>query len=226
MGKDIAQQAARPRAPARGGRHSSIREMRREQLIRSTIESIARRGFAETTLANVADGAGLSRGIVNFHFDTKEALLEDTLRYLANEYRAAWQRALARAGPAPAQRLHALLMADFEPAVCNRKKIAVWFAFWGESKSRPTYLRHCGAWDQEYIDVLAGLCAAIIEEGAYRGVQARLAATGIAALTDGLWLDLLLDPASFSRDTAREICMTFVAGLFPRHFGGQDVKAG
>ena len=45
--------------------------------VRTTIASIARRGFADTTLAHVADGAKLSRGIVNFYFRSKEELLVD-----------------------------------------------------------------------------------------------------------------------------------------------------
>ena len=195
------------------------RERRREQLIRSTIDSIARRGFAETTLANVADGAGLSRGIVNFHFKSKDGLLAQTLDYLSEEYAAAWRRALERAGEAPAERLEALLMADFEPSVCNRKKIAVWFAFWGESKSRPTYLRTCGAHDQAYHEQLRRLCQAVIDDGGYDHVDADGAATMISATTDGLWLDLLLSPESFSRERGRELTRMLLAGLFPRHFG-------
>ena len=69
----VSRAAAAPEGEART--RPETRERRREQLIRSTIDSIARRGFAETTLANVADGAGLSRGIVNFHFKSKDALL-------------------------------------------------------------------------------------------------------------------------------------------------------
>ena len=83
--------------PARG--RAATKALRRQQLIDSTIESIAKRGFSETTMADVADGAGLSRGIVNFHFKSKEMLLVETLHYLAVEYREAWTRALEKAGP-------------------------------------------------------------------------------------------------------------------------------
>ncbi len=107
------------------GRAAS-KALRRQQLIKSTIDSIAKRGFADTTLANVADGAGLSRGIVNFHFKSKNILLIETLKHVAEEYRTAWNRALANAGPGTAEALQALVLADFEPGVCNRKKIAVW----------------------------------------------------------------------------------------------------
>ena len=58
--------------PEKRGRKAS-KETRRQQLIEATIDSLAKRGYSETTMADVADGAGLSRGIVNFHFESKES---------------------------------------------------------------------------------------------------------------------------------------------------------
>lgn len=197
---------------------TASKEFRRQQLVDSTIESIAKRGFAETTLANVADGAGLSRGIVNLHFQSKEALLIATLQYLADEYRDRWSRALAAAGPGAADKVRALVAVDLDPAICNRKKIAVWYAFWGESKSRPTYRRLCEQRDQEYVDVLCDLCRDIAEDGGYDDLDPVLIAKGISALTDGLWLDLLVTPKQFDRESAKQICLTYLAGVFPRHF--------
>ena len=73
------------------------RHARRLQLIESTIDSLAARGYAETTLADVAKGAGLSRGIVNFYFESKEKLLVATLQHMAEEYSTHWRSALAKA---------------------------------------------------------------------------------------------------------------------------------
>src|SRR5919109_4630275 len=72
------------------GRKAS-KEARRQQLIEATIDSLAKRGYSETTMADVADGAGLSRGIVNFHFESKEKLLVATLQYMADEYARHWR---------------------------------------------------------------------------------------------------------------------------------------
>src|SRR5690606_12335101 len=102
------------------GRKAS-KAVRRQQLIEATIDSLATRGFSGTTMADVTDGAGLSRGIVNFHFDSKETLLVETLRSLADEYSAHWRNALARARPDPASRLWALVAADFDRQICNRR---------------------------------------------------------------------------------------------------------
>jgi len=204
----------RPNAP----KARAAKEVRREQLIKSTIDSIAKRGFADTTLANVADGAGLSRGIVNFHFRSKEALLVATLEHLADEYRTAWLGALERAGAQPAERITALVRTDFDPALCTRKKLAVWYAFWGESRSRPTYLHICGERDREHFEVLLGLCQALIEQGGYRGLQARQVASGLTSMSDGLWLALLIHWGQFERREALDTCFAYLASLFPRHF--------
>src|SRR6476646_4624902 len=79
------------------GRKAS-KEVRQLQLIEATIDSLAKRGYAETTMADVADGAGLSRGIVNFHFESKEKLLIATLQHMYDEYSQHWRAALQKAG--------------------------------------------------------------------------------------------------------------------------------
>ena len=96
-----------------------------------------------TTLTDVASLAGLSHGLVNFHFQSKEKLLSETLLFLAEEYRANWTAALANAGPTPAERLDAMLRADFTPAICTPAKLSAWCAFWGEAQCRPLYQEQC-----------------------------------------------------------------------------------
>ncbi len=198
-------------------RRTESKALRRQQLIDSTIDSIAKRGFAETTLADVAAGAGLSRGIVNFHFESKEQLLIETLRHLSEEYRRNWQKALDRAGKSPIEGLLALIDADFDPAVCNRKKVAVWYAFWGEAKSRPTYLKLCADRDEAYSQMMRAMIADLVQEGPYPGVDPDLVVTGIAAMTDGLWLDVLLTPKTADRKQSIACVRLFLSGLFPRH---------
>ena len=63
------------------------REVRRQQLIDATIATLARVGFSRTTLTEVAATAGLSHGLIIFHFETKEKLLTETLQFMAREYR-------------------------------------------------------------------------------------------------------------------------------------------
>ncbi len=80
-------------------RRTASREERRRQLIDATMKCIARKGLSGTSIGDVASEAGLSQGIVNLHFDSKDNLLTETLRTLANEYRAVFDKTLAKAPP-------------------------------------------------------------------------------------------------------------------------------
>ena len=204
-----------PAAPA--NRREEAKERRRLELIDATIRSIAKRGFSETTLADVADLAGLSRGIVNFYFKSKDALFAETLRFLADEYRQAWRRALAKAGSDPAQRLRAMLMVNFEPRIFSRKKIAVWYAFWGEAKSRPAYLAVCEEKDREYREELDACVAAVARDGRY-ALDPLAASRSFDAITDGFWLDRLADPQCPEVEDFIAATDLMLATYFPKHF--------
>jgi TetR/AcrR family transcriptional repressor of bet genes len=204
------------------GKRTASKEERQLQLIQATIRSVAKNGLADTTMATISKEASLSQGIINLHFQSKERLLAETLRYITDEYRMVWKNALNSAGLSPAERLTALVEVYFKMPVCDRNKLAVWFAFWGESKSRPTYRKLCAARDIQYRRELSALCEEQIEEGDYKGLDAMMLATGLTAMAEGLWLDLLISPRSMTRGQARNICMAYLASVFPRHFSRQE----
>jgi TetR/AcrR family transcriptional repressor of bet genes len=198
-------------------KRTASKQQRREQLIRATIRSIARRGLSDTTMATVTREAKLSLGIVNLHFQSKDRLLIETLRYVADEYTRTWEKALENTGPSSTDRLRAIVDVDFSRPVCEANKLAVWFAFWGESKSRPTYRKICAERDQRYDEMLIGLCKDIIDEGPYPGTDPQVVATGLAAMSEGLWLDMLVSPESTSSEQAKAICLAYLASVFPKH---------
>jgi AcrR family transcriptional regulator len=201
------------------------KEVRRHQLIEATIDTLARKGYAELTLADVAKIAGLSVGIVNFHFESKEKLLVETLKTLAEDYRGNWQEALRRGGPRPADKLVALLAADFNERICSQRTLAAWCAFWAEAQSRPTYQEHCSSNDAEYSALTLDLCARIIRDGNYP-YDARLIARALDALLEGLWLDLMTMEKPYTLGEALETVYASLSAIFPRHFDASgNVKA-
>ena len=201
---------------------TASKQARQTQLIKATIRSIAKHGLSDTTMAKVAKEAGLSQGIINLHFQSKDRLLVETLRFVADEYKQAWQQALENGGKSSAEKLTAVIEADFGKVVCDRNKLAVWFAFWGESKSRPIYRKICTALDEEYDEMLTRLCADLIREGGYSGIDSEPIATALSAMGEGLWLDLLVAPESMDREVAKATCMAYLAAVFPNHFGSSS----
>ncbi len=205
----------------RRGRKAS-KETRRQQLIEATIDSLAKRGYAETTLADVADGAGLSRGIVNFHFESKEKLLIATLQFMADEYAAHWNAALEKAGEATSSKVWALVAADFDRKICTKRKLAAWCAFWGEAKSRPTYQALCGARDVKYQDLIVALCAQLKAEASY-SYDAETIALALSAMMEGLWFRLMMGDG-LTREKAHAAAVEYLVTVFPGHMTHQGPK--
>lgn len=198
------------------GRKAS-KEVRQLQLIEATIDSLAKRGYSETTMADVADGAGLSRGIVNFHFESKEKLLIATLQHMYDEYSAHWRAALQKAGDDPARQLQVLVWADFDRSICNKRKLAAWCAFWGEAKSRPTYQALSSSRDAYYQQVFIDLCATLKQSGGY-AYEPQVMALALSAMLEGLWLRLMMGTEDTTRETALQAANAFLAVAFPKHY--------
>ena len=211
--------------PDLGGERKSrkaSKETRQQQLIEATIDSLAKRGYSDTTLANVADGAGLSRGIVNFHFESKEKLLVSTLQYMSDEYASHWNNALEKAGPRPAEKIWSLVNADFDRRICTKRKLAAWCAFWGEAKSRPTYQALCGASDLNYQKTFVELCTELKADGGYE-YDPEPMALGICSMMEGLWFRLMMNDG-LTRERALTAAKEYVAAVFPKHIATSGVK--
>ena len=205
-------------AAVRSSRRTATREERRQQLILATIKTISKKGIGSTTLADVAQEAGLSQGIVNLHFRAKDNLLNETLQYLAEDYKAQFDSTLEKSGPEAAEKLLAMMEMDLKPSICDRQKLAVWFAFWGEVKSVPTYQKICEAYDRGYDDAISGLCQQVIDEGGYENVSAQVVTDALSSMTDGLWLSYLVSPKGFDREEAMDAVYSYLHAVFPDHY--------
>jgi TetR/AcrR family transcriptional repressor of bet genes len=200
-------------------RRTLARDQRRQQVIEATISVIASRGLARLTLTDVARAADISHGLVLFHFASKENLLAETLAYLADEYQRNWEAAVLAAGPGARDQLHAMIEADFHPAVTTPARLAAWCAFWGEAQSRPAYQDICGERDALQIARMETLCAALVQDGGY-ALDPVHAARILRLVVEGTWLDMITADTPYSSEDGRQTVSTALALCFPRHFEG------
>ena len=182
------------------------------RIIDAVVETVAAHGISGTTLANVAAAAGVSQGVLVFHFKSKDGLLTETLRRLSDEYRKAWEPALA--APDPLDRILGLVHADFGPEVCSARKLALWFAFWGEAGAQPLYSRICEEAEQVRYAAMVGACEAL--DG---GPDPVLLANSIDAMTDGLWLQMHIYGQSVNRAQALAKALGHLRLLLPDFAG-------
>jgi TetR/AcrR family transcriptional repressor of bet genes len=174
-------------------RRKGSREERRIQLIEATIEVLAQNGYARTTQTEVARKAGLSHGLVSFHFATKEKLLAETLAFIAEEYRQNWVGALEAAPADAARQLDALLRADFNPQICTQARLYAWCTFWGEAQSRPIYQQSCP-------------------------FDPVLVARMLRVAVEGVWLDMITMTNPYSAEEGLRSVHTCATAFFPAVF--------
>jgi len=199
-------------------RRALPKEVRQQQLIRATVNSIAKNGLSGTTMATITREAGLSMGIANLHFKSKDKLLAATLQHITSEYNNGQAEILASSTyKTLSDKLQALLDFQFSTNLVQRNKLAIWFAFWGEAKARPTYQKICSRSDVQAEGAIRQFFEEVIAEGKYKQADAELLAIGYTALLDGLWLDLLVAPRRTNRDKAKRVAAQYLSSAFPQH---------
>ena len=192
------------------------RVRREEQLIEAALECIGTLGLRDTTVQDVAARAEMAAGSISQYFDSKEHLFTAVLRTLSEEFEATWRARLPAAGDDAAIRLRSFVDCYFDSSICQRKKVAVWFAFWGEVKARPQYRDVCAGYDQVHDRMLEELCGALAPEGG-AALDARSAAKLIASACHGLWLELLTGTDGLRRPQLAVLARAQLAALYPRH---------
>ena len=187
------------------------------KLISSAIKNISQKGINETTMLDVSQGAGLSHGIVNFHFKSKELLLIETLKFVSNEYLESFQKCLVKSGSDPKKKIIAIIDNDFSKKICSRDKIALWFTFFSEVKFKPAYHQICKERDLYYQRIIEDIFRELINLEKSK-ISLINISNGLQALVMGLWLDQLEDPDTFNRKQAKQICFDYIKLNFPKQF--------
>jgi TetR/AcrR family transcriptional regulator, transcriptional repressor of bet genes len=191
---------------------ANVKDKRKAQLIAAALESIAKRGLLETTITHISKGAGMSRGIINFYFTSKETMLRETLKTLIDEYEVEWGEALAKSSDEGRARIDALIAVHFGKKLCSARRLNVMSAFWGHAASQSAYRNQLEAADAKIENALTAALAHTLG-GSLE--EARDAATQLHALIRGLWLNFMLNP----KDSAREVLAAQAASFIDRLTG-------
>ncbi len=210
------------RGPARKRFTRKLPEDRRAALIDATIASLKRNGHDGLAVRKIAAAARVSIGLINHHFPRKDALVAEAYRSFHRQLLDGFQSVVAGAPNDPRARLRAFFEANFTPPNLDRDVLTAWLVFWSLFRhSRPIQRAHRDTYGG-YVELVRQLLADVREgrsdiggsnaggssnAGSGKGqVTPRLAAIGLTALLDGLWLEWCLDPDNFSPSEAIELC--------------------
>ena len=187
-------------------------DIRRQSLIDATARCLAERGVAGASVRAICREAGVSPGLLTHYFSGIEALVVETYREVGARVAAALDAAVAGAGDDPRARLEAYVTASFLPPVLDPSLLATWLAFWSLVKADPEVARTHAEIYHLYRGDMEALVSACLGDRA-RGADVRLVVVAVTALVDGLWLELCLDPTTFTPEEAQAMAVRWLDTL-------------
>lgn len=202
------------------GKRQQAREKNRLTLIEAVLDSVAEKGISETSVSEIIQRAGLSRGMIHLHFGGKDNLLNEAVKHSSEEYYQGLYALLNAAGDTGQERIEMIVRGDLSEQVLNRRNVSIWYAFRGEARNRAAIAAYSDTRDAKLRNMVHDAFSRIAQEaGAAEASDiARDATHGTLAMLEGMWTDYLLHPDIFDREESVRIVFRFLSALFPNHF--------
>jgi AcrR family transcriptional regulator len=137
---------------------------RREEILAIAAELFAEKGFATTTVREIADTAGILSGSLYHHFDSKESMVDEILRTFLDDILGRYRAAVAGSDD-PAKILRKLVRAAFSALGTHRAAVAVMINEFNLLVQYPRF-----AYLREGADETERLWAGVVERGITTGV--------------------------------------------------------
>jgi AcrR family transcriptional regulator len=185
-------------------------EERRRRILSATVDVLRERGFAGTRVADIADAAGTSSGLVLYHFKSLEGALSQALTTVEDEFYVELEAELgASAGPIDRLRRMAEMGAGSGPAVGDW---GLWLEIWVRALRDPGARATREQLDRRWRGWLRGVVDEGVQAGVFRTPDAEDTTARLAALMDGLAIQLALADPDMSSDRFVRLWLT-AAGL-------------
>ena len=208
-GTGVPRPSRAPREP--GGPRDA--EQRREQMLRAALEVITERGYADTRISDVAERTGTSPALVIYYFKTRDQLLTEAIRYSEDAWYGEYLRRTENL-PTAAERLAELVANVCLPGSDNepRSYWLMWLDLWALSPRSPGVAAIRQKSDERWRAAIRSIVLAGQEAGEFAQLNADDFTITLAALLDGLAVQIGVDDPEVPPQRSYELAMRFAAG--------------
>jgi len=178
------------------------------KLIQATLDSLMQEGVDGCSVNKICERAGMAVGLINYHFGTLNDLL--AVAYLDLAFRLLDEAIdKSQSTQYSRQRLSVFIHETFSDSVMQRKILRAWVVFWGMIDGAPQIKRAHDSSNQAFRVFLEQSFSELNQVQPVKP-SPRLAAIGLTAIIDGLWLEWCLSNEIFSADEAVKLCEQWV----------------
>ena len=184
----------------------------RERLLDAAARLFAGKGFAATSVEEIAESAGYSVGALYSNFAGKEQLFLELLRTRVSDRIGSVAEILGAGTGDPSADLSRLLVTVADR---NAEFVALQAEFWLHAVRNPAFMEAMAGQLREQVDVLERLVAAAMEQrrGAVHGVPVRTVTIVVLSLFQGLVRQRLIEPGSVPDDLFGQALNWLLTGL-------------
>jgi len=169
----------------------SLRDLRRTQIVAAARALVAQGGLDALTIGALEERLGFSRGVITYHFDDKDEIVEEVLRSAVDDIDADTTAQVATA-PTFDEKLRAVLRTKLHGFSANREAGRILMTFWGRLWSD----KRARSVNQELLARYRDQSRSLIQAGQAAGAFARDAdADALGALLVGTVIGLATQQA-------------------------------
>lgn len=173
---------------------------KQERILDAVLTLLSRHGIGGVSMRSVAKEAGVSLGLVNYHYSDKTGLIRAALQRIESQ-----DIALVNADPelSPERRLRAALRRVVQPDFLTTDYLSLRLQLWSLAQAHEDFAEINATAQRRYRSGLADLIKAAVPDLPRRECTRR--AADIDVIQNGLWLTALLDldKASVKRSVQR-----------------------
>jgi AcrR family transcriptional regulator len=196
---------------AAGRRSRRSVELRRDEILASTTETVDRIGLEATRVTDVAKAMNVSPALIFYHFGTKDALVAEAFAYAVERDLARLDKA-THAGKDPVDKLRRALR-SYGPTGAA-KGWRIWIDAWALAQREPGIRKVLRGMELRWCEVLRAMIEEGVSDGSFTCPDPDAAIARISALIDGLCVAALV-----YRTISREQLRGWVAETVARELG-------
>jgi AcrR family transcriptional regulator len=178
-----------------------IDHIRRPQLLAAAAEVISERGVAATRIADVAERAGTSPAAILYWFESRDELLAEALTSAEDAFYAQFAERIEALGD-PRDRLAALIDASV-----TGDDWVLWMELWTRALRDERLRGARQRLDDRWRAQIAAIVAEGVEAGVFTAADPQRTALELAALIDGLAVQVALGDRGVSPALMRDTCI-------------------
>ncbi|MDA2807599.1 TetR/AcrR family transcriptional regulator [Nocardiopsis suaedae] len=195
-------------AGEQGKKRTFIEEARRAQIVQAAIGAIAEHGYEAASLARIARHAGISKGVISYHFTGKDELMHQVVVHVYTriaEHMA--PRLDAAPGPSAKVRTYVLAVADYMRE--NREQLMALGGIFAGARSPEGEPEYGFAGNEPIYTALEEMLREGHDSGAFREFDRRVMAVTMQGAIDAMFGYWAATPDHDLENHAREVAELF-----------------